>query len=813
MNIRILVVDDREDNRYFLQSLLGAHGYTVEAASDGIEALERAHAAPPALIVSDLLMPRMDGYALLQVWKSDEQLRDIPFIVYTATYTSPQDEQLARRLGADSFLIKPMEPDALLASVREVLARPARTGEPVAGERAGNANSLFAQYSKRLVGKLEQKMSELEAANAALRTEIAERSRLETIQRAILDALHANIALLDETGRIVDVNEAWRRFGRENDLRLTDSGVGENYLAHCERLGRAGKSPGSAIAKGIRAVIAGELPRFTTEYPCHSPTEKRWFGLAVTATGGEGRRGAVVMHYDISERVRAQYLAEDLGKRLERLIDQASVGILVHRRFRPVLANQHLAKSLGYESPDDILRAGSCIHLFAEEEWPRIEQMNSARLRGEDVPSFYLIKARHRNGATMIMENRAFVIDWAGEPAVCAMLLDVTQRVNMEKALQQSERLNSIGQLTGGIAHDFNNLLTVILGNAELLSEELAGNERLSQLAKMSGDAASRGADLTQRLLAFSRRQALAPAIVDVAALTEGMRDLLRRTLTASIEMRFILPQGLWPAFADPAQIESALLNLAINARDAMPEGGRLTVEASNAWLGADYATLHPDVTPGAYVMLGVTDTGTGIAPADIEKVFEPFFTTKAPGKGTGLGLSMVYGFAKQSGGHVKIYSEVGRGTSVKLYLPRATIEGAPAAESVADNQVTRGAETVLVVEDDDLVRSHVEGLLSSLGYRVVIANSGPVALKLLQEGIPVDLLFTDMVMPGGMNGKQLADEAQMQRPGLKVLFTSGYTQDAIVHQGRLDPGVHLLSKPYRRADLAKMIRHVIDKT
>jgi CheY-like chemotaxis protein len=373
--------------------------------------------------------------------------------------------------------------------------------------------------------------------------------------------------------------------------------------------------------------------------------------------------------------------------------------------------------------------------------------------------------------------------------------------------------MEAVGRLTGGVAHDFNNLLTVILGNADALAEDLAGDARLRPLAELTREAAERAAELTRRLLAFSRRQPLQPQVVDIDELVAGMHGLMRRTLGDDIEIEIASGEKSWPVLIDPAQLEAALLNLAVNARDAMPDGGRLIIETRNLQLDQDYAAREPEVVAGPYVMVAVADTGSGMPPAVLARAFEPFFTTKEVGRGTGLGLSMVYGFAKQSGGHVKIYSEVDHGTIVKLYLPRSDPTGTIAASAVPDTAEPRGSERILLVEDDELVRRHAEGQLAALGYSVTAAASGPQALELLRGGAAIDLLFSDVVMPGGLNGRELAEAARRLRPGLPVLYTSGYTEDAIIHQGRLDLGVHLLNKPYRRDELAAKLRQVLAGT
>ncbi|HEX6635585.1 MAG TPA: PAS domain-containing protein, partial [Usitatibacter sp.] len=412
------------------------------------------------------------------------------------------------------------------------------------------------------------------------------------------------------------------------------------------------------------------------------------------------------------------------------------------------------------------------------------------------------------DGTYAQVHERGTVIRDAEGRAVCtlATMTDVTERLALEEQLRQSQRLESVGQLTGGIAHDFNNLLTVILGSSEVLREKLATDAALGPLAQMVAEAAARGAQLTQRLLAFARKQILQPRPVDVAALLDGMGPLLHRTLGEHIEVETRCAPGLQHALVDPAQLESAVLNLSINARDAMPGGGRLIIEAANAHPGRKRRGPAPPAERGDYVLLTVSDSGTGIPSEHLERVFEPFFTTKDPGKGTGLGLPMVYGFVKQSGGHVTLESEPGRGTTVNLFLPRAPVRApsSPAPEPGGEGENHSGS--ILLVEDDALVRRAAQRQLASLGYRVMEAGTAAEALAILRGGAHVDLLFTDVVMPG-MGGPDLAREARALRPSLKVLFVSGYTGDAMADPERFPAGVQLLHKPYRRPDLARKVR------
>ncbi|MCP3397827.1 MULTISPECIES: PAS domain S-box protein [unclassified Bradyrhizobium] len=393
---------------------------------------------------------------------------------------------------------------------------------------------------------------------------------------------------------------------------------------------------------------------------------------------------------------------------------------------------------------------------------------------------------------------------------------DITERREAEAALQtaqatmiRSQKLEAIGQLTGGVAHDFNNLLQVISGNLQLLSKDIAGNVRAEMRVQSALAGVARGSKLAAQLLAFARRQPLEPRVVNAGRLIKNMDEMLRRALGGEIEVETVVAGGLWNSLVDPDQFENAVLNLAINARDAMNGEGRLTIEASNAFLDDEYVRQHDELSAGQYVMIAVTDTGTGIPPDILERVYEPFFTTKAEDKGTGLGLAMVYGFLKQSGGHVKIYSEVGAGTTVKLYFPRS-VASEDTLVGPASGEVQGGEETVLVVEDDDEVREVAVSMLTELGYRVVKARDAASALVVVDSGIPIDLIFTDVMMPGSLRSPDFARKAKERLPNVAVLFTSGYTQNAIVHGGRLDPGVELLAKPYTREALARKIRHVL---
>jgi signal transduction histidine kinase/ActR/RegA family two-component response regulator len=452
----------------------------------------------------------------------------------------------------------------------------------------------------------------------------------------------------------------------------------------------------------------------------------------------------------------------------------------------------------------------------------------AALAKGRTTPRFEN-RYRHKDGSHRWLS-------WTAVPDagfVHAVARDVTaektaqaELAAAQEQLRQAQKMEAVGQLTGGVAHDFNNLLQVVMGSLELLRRRLPpdADERTRRPLQSAAEAAKRGAVLTARLLAFSRRQTLDPKPVEANKLLAGMSDLLRRSLGEAVRIETVLAGGLWRTCADPNQLENAILNLAVNARDAMPaEGGRLTIETANAHLDERYAR-EAGVPEGQYVLIAVTDTGSGMSAEVASRAFEPFFTTKEVGQGTGLGLSQVYGFVRQSGGHVKIYSEPGEGTTVKLYLPRLReVAGAETAEAAAAGAagardgrrppLPEGAgETVLVVEDDEGVRRFTTEALRDLGYRVLEADGAPAALRLLDaHGAGVDLLFIDVVMPD-MNGRRLADEARRRRPDLKVLFTTGYSRNAIIHNGVLDAGVQLIGKPFTVEDLAEKVRAALGR-
>lgn len=546
----------------------------------------------------------------------------------------------------------------------------------------------------------------------------------------------------------------------------------------------------------------------------------RWVSTFVRDSEGDSITGLLSTGTDISEQ---QELADKLAeseKRLGIVANSAAVGIIVINDDGIVTQmNPCSEKMFGYDSSAVI--GNNVSMLMPEADRSRHDNYIQSYLR-TGIPKIINIgrdiSGIRKNGEEFSLHLKVSEIIGSQQKSFVGIVSDITVRKRVEERLRHSQKMETVGQLTGGVAHDFNNLLAVVLGNLSLLDEELEeygvmSPAQMQEFIQPAIAAGKRGAELTQRLLAFSRKQPLQPVALDINVVVMGMEDMLVRTLGEDIEIDWQLADTTWLAEADKSQLDNVILNLAVNARDAMPSGGRLTIETSEVTLHSDFGGSHGEIPEGEYLLMLVRDTGSGIAKEVMKKVFEPFFTTKDVGKGTGLGLSMVYGFAKQSGGQVSIYSEPGEGTTIKLYLPRtdtANVAGAAVQQEDQTRRAQGGDETILLVEDDPAVRRIVTRMLDRLGYLVLEAEDGATALAVLEEN-SVDLLLTDVVLPGGMSGPDIARQALQQVPGLPVLYMSGYTENAILHHGRLDEGINLISKPFSNAALEKCVRDVLE--
>ncbi len=721
---RVLLAEDNRDMRDYLRRLLQPR-YDVEAVEEGAAALAAARRQRPDLVLSDVMMPGMDGFGLLAALRADPALRDVPILLLSAR-AGEEAKVEGLGAGADDYLAKPF-------SARELLARVA-TNIEVARLRRETTDRLREEARRLAV---------LNRTGAALAAELDLERLVQTVTDAGAELTGARFGAF--------FYNVTNREGQSYTLYTLSGATRADFEKFPMPRATAIFAPTFHGTGVVRSADILQDPRYGQSPPYHGMPQghlpvRSYLAVPVTGRGGEVLGGLFFGHPEPGV----------FDQRAELLVS----GIAAQAAI--AMDNARLFRASGQAA--DELRA--------------LNESLEARVQAE-----------------------------------------IGQRLTAEEAFRQAQKMESVGRLTGGIAHDFNNLLTVILGNIETLQrralrgELSVADETFGRLTDAALSGAKRAAALTQRLLAFSRRQPLDPRPLDANRLVTGMSDLLRRTLGETIRTEVVLAGGLWQVAADANQLESALLNLAVNARDAMPEGGKLTVETANAYLDEAYAARHAEVTSGQYVLIAVSDSGIGMPPDVVARAFEPFFTTKDVGAGTGLGLSQVYGFVKQSGGHVKIYSELGEGTVVKLYLPR--LVGAEAAQEPGPTErpAVGGTreEVVLVVEDDEAVRAHSALMLTELGYGVLQAAEGETALRLLASHPEVRLLFTDVGLPGGMNGRQLADEAQRRFPRLKVLYTTGYARNAIVHHGRLDPGLELLLKPFSFADLAAKIRRVLE--
>ncbi|WP_106279186.1 response regulator [Paraburkholderia sp. BL25I1N1] len=834
---RLLVVDDNADLREYMSRILRAAGHDVRLATDGQAALEAARAEPPDLVLSDVMMPRLDGFGLLRALRADPDLRDTPVLMLSAR-AGEEARVDGIEHGADDYLTKPF-------SARELLAR-------VSG------NLQLARLRRETEMKLREESRTLEILNRVGSTVAAELDLSRAVQIVTDAATELTGAafgsffynVLDQKGGSYMLytlsgvpKEAFEQFPMPRNTAVfapTFQGEGIVRVDDITQDPRYGhNAPHRGMPEGhlkVRSYLAAPVQSRSGEvvgglfFGHPDPgvfterAERIVAGIAAQAAIAiDNARLYQAAQTEIAERTKAQSALRDLNETLERrVIETVADRDRLWELSEDLLVVADIEGRLQRVSPSWSTALGHDLHWLMSRSYVDL-------VHPDDVETVrtHLAELR-RTGAPVRYENRFRRIDGTWRWVAWTLALDPnTARIHgvgrdvtadkettealrhAEEALRMAQKMEAIGKLTGGVAHDFNNLLQVIGGNLQLLAKDVAGSEKPEQRVRNALAGVARGANLASQLLAFGRRQPLAPKVVNLGRFVRGLDDMLRRALGDGVEIETIVSGGLWNTLVDPFQVENALLNLAINARDAMNGHGKLTIEAGNAALDDAYAKRNAEVTPGQYVMLAVTDTGLGMSPEVRERVFEPFFTTKPEGQGTGLGLSMVYGFVKQSGGHVKIYSEEGHGTTIRIYLPRVRQEE-DLETNIEAGPAKGGTETILAVEDDEEVRTTVVEMLSDLGYRVLKAKDAQSALAIVESGVPIDMLFTDVVMPGPLRSTELARKARERLPSIAVLFTSGYTDNAIVHSGRLDEGIELLSKPYTHEALARKVRYVL---
>ncbi len=682
---RVLIVDDKEENVYYLQALLSGHGFEVETARHGAEALVKARQHPPELIVSDLLMPVMDGYTLLRHWKSDARLRSIPFIVYTATYTEEQDEKLAISLGADAFILKPAEPEDFLARIR-VVENAAVVAQPVTRfESADGEQETLKIYSETLIRKLEEKTLQLEQSNQALQKDIAERMRMEENLR--------------------ESEERFRATFEQAAVGIAHAGVDGRFLRVNDKL--------CAITGYTRDELLGRTFSDLT-LPEDRPT------------GDEARR-------EILARTRTDFAVE--------------------KRY-----------------------------------------------------------VRKNGGVFWVSVVTALLRDDAGEPRYfIAVISDITERKELEQQFLRAQRMESIGTLAGGIAHDLNNLLAPIMMGVELLRFGKL-EPKMAHMVDNMERSAKRAASLVRQVLSFARGVDGVRAPIQPLHIMQEVAGIIGSTFPKNIVLDNSHGVDLWPVVSDPTQLNQVLLNLCVNARDAMPAGGQLTLRAENIVLDEHYAVMNRGAAAGSYVVIEVTDTGCGIPKDVVDRIFDPFFTTKEPGKGTGLGLSTVLGIVRSHGGFVHVYSEPGKGTTFRVYLP-AYLDGRAGEVSLASpERLPEGAgELVLVVDDESSILDITRQTLEAFGYRVLTAEDGAQAIGLYaQQSGDVAVVITDMMMPT-MDGPMLIAALRRISPDVKIIAVSGLTNNSHTANAAGDGTGHFLTKPYTAEELLVLLRKVID--
>jgi signal transduction histidine kinase/DNA-binding response OmpR family regulator len=864
---RVLLADDNADMRAYVARLLAAQGYAVNAAADGEEALAIARETRPDLVLADVMMPRLDGFGLLRALRADPATAAVPIVLLSAR-AGEEAKVEGLEAGADDYLVKPF-------AGRELVARVGASIQMAEVRREAN-RAIFQSEQRALMSQERLSLAlstgrvavfewEVEGDRVAVLGPLAEifgvdAGSAEAAGLPLADFL-AGIHPDDRDGVVAAIQRTVEGAPYEAEYRVGPP--------HDERIviarGRVERSAGGRKVVGALMDVTDRLAAEAEARAQQAALQEQTRALQILNGSAEAVSGDLNLDRLVQTITDAgvAVTGAQFGAFFYNVVDQAGERYTLYSLsgapreafsrfpmprntavFEPTFSGAGIVRSdditrdarYGHSAPHHGMPAG---HLpvrsylavpvrsrtgevlgglfFGHSDTGVFSAMAEERVSGlASQAAVAMDNARLFQAAEYELEQRR-----RAEAALQALntsleervATEVAERAKAEEALRQAQKMEAVGQLTGGVAHDFNNLLTVIIGGLDTIKRSpAADSSRIHRSADMALQAADRAASLTGRLLAFSRRQPLEPRPVELNVLVRNMTELLHRTLGEQIELEGVLSPRLWPVEVDDNQLESAILNLAVNARDAMPEGGKLTIETANTALDESYAATDAEVIPGQYVVIAVSDTGMGMSPDTLARVFEPFFTTKEVGRGTGLGLSMVYGFVKQSGGHVTIYSEEGQGTTVRLYFPRfhgdsavgREAEHAPPPHGAAD-------EVILVVEDNDEVRRYSVMVLTELGYNVIEARDADAGLAVLSGEQRVDLLFTDVVLPG-KSGRVLADAALALRPDLRVLFTTGYSRNAIVHHGRLDPGVQLITKPFTFEQLAARVRDLLDR-
>jgi two-component system, cell cycle sensor histidine kinase and response regulator CckA len=923
--IKILAIDDNPDNLTSLRAILKDTfpEAAVITALNGPKGIELAQADNPDVVLLDIVMPDMDGFAVCRKLKSAESTRDIPVIFLTALKTDRQNRIKALEAGAEGFLGKPLDETELMAQVRSMVKIKA-------------ANDLKRNESKHLAALVAGRTRELQKELGERKQAENEAIQAQTFSKFIIDSIPGAFYMLDENGRYV----RWNAYQRDeiigkpenmvagtnaidtihsDDRALIQSKI-ENVIANgaietvegrvllrggpafrwllmtghrmmidgrpfligigiditerkqAESALRESEERYKTLANNIPDVIYSldgegnivtvnrtafesygyneqdfkgkpfldfvhpedreilissflkaieEKRKITTGLQFRIAAKNgsnRWFELNASARFDSCGRylGEEGMLRDITDRKQAEESLRESEACFRILVERAPEGIFVQTGGHFLFVNPAMVKLLGVADADDLIGT-KIIERIAPEYHQAVRDRIRVQLQTSEPASPMEQEYLRIDGSRIQVETTAIPLRFLGQDAHLVFVRDISARLKakaqqekLHEQLQQAQKMEAIGRLAGGMAHDFNNMLNVIIGYSEMAVSKLHASDPLYPDIQEVIGAANRSAELTRQLLAFSRKQVIDPQVIDLNSQMKGMERLLKRIIGEDISLKFELAKDLWPVRLDPSQVDQIVANLAVNSRDAMPDGGTLTMETCNTAIDISYAQTHPHFQPGEYVLLAVSDSGCGMNKDTLEHVFEPFFTTKAEGKGTGLGLAMVYGIVKQNNGFINIYSEPGQGTTIRIYFQRYHGEKETMQEKLIQTEAVGGRETILLVEDESQLRRLAETMLERLGYKVLEAESPGAAILLVEKfDETIHLLLTDVVMPA-MNGKELAKRIDAIKPGIKVLFMSGYTANAIAHRGVLDKGLHFLQKPFSRNQLAKAVREAL---